>query len=80
MHYITSKYNYYLHGENLAEDMYFAKYLNKECLNKYSDVILDDFSFENVYNEKSVFGHAIFESVSLDKLDDYITKRINNIG
>ena len=80
MHYITSKYNYYLHGENLAEDMYFAKYLNKEGLNKYSDVILDDFSFENVYNEKSVFGHAIFESVSLDKLDDYITKRINNIG
>jgi hypothetical protein len=79
MSYITSKYNYYLYDTHLPEDVYFAKYLNKEGLNIYDDNILEEFSFENNYSEKSIYGHAIFESIKLENLEDYIEKRIKNM-
>ena len=79
MSYITSKYNYYLYDTYLPEDVYFAKYLNKEGLNIYDDNILEEFSFENNYSEKSIYGHAIFESIKLENLEDYIEKRIKNM-
>ena len=79
MSYITSKYNYYLYDTNLPEDVYFAKYLNKEGLNIYDDNILEEFSFENNYSEKSIYGHAIFESIKIDNLDNYVEKRLKNM-
>ena len=79
MSYITSKYNYYLYDTHLPEDVYFAKYLNKEGLNIYDDNILEEFSFENNYSEKSIYGHAIFESIKLDNLDNYIEKRLKTM-
>jgi hypothetical protein len=79
MSYITSKYNYYLYDTNLPEDVYFAKYLNKEGLNIYDDNILEEFSFENSYSEKSIYGHAIFESIKLENLDNYVEKRLKNM-
>lgn len=79
MSYITSKYNYYLYDTHLPEDVYFAKYLNKEGLNIYDDNILEEFSFENNYSEKSIYGHAIFESIKLDNLDNYIEKRLKSM-
>lgn len=84
MKYITSKYNYNIHGFNkygddLPEDVYFAKYMDVENLNKVDFDILDEFSFECIYNENSIYGHAIYESIDLNNLEEYITKRINKI-
>jgi hypothetical protein len=79
MSYITTKYNYYLYDTHLPEDVYFAKYLKKEGLNIYNDAILEDFSFENTYSEKSIYGHAIFQSIELKKLEEYIIMRIKKM-
>lgn len=84
MKFITSKYDYNLHGFNkngddLPEDVYFAKYMDIENLNKVDFDILDEFSFECIYNEKSTYGHAIYESIDLNNLEEYITNRINKI-
>ena len=79
MSYITSKYNYYLYDINSAEDVYFAKYLNKEGLHINDGNILEEFSFENSYSEKSIYGHAIFESIKLENLDNYVEKRLKNM-
>ena len=79
MSYITSKYNYYLYDIHSAEDVYFAKYLNKEGLHINDGDILEEFSFENSYSEKSIYGHAIFESIKLENLDNYVEKRLKNM-
>ena len=84
MKYITSKYNYNIHGFNkhgdeLPEDVYFAKYIHNEGLNNVDSKILDDFSFECIYNENSTYGHAIYESINLNNLEQFITNKINNM-
>ena len=35
--------------------------------------------FENVYNTESIYGHAIYESVHLNDLEEYIINRFNKI-
>ena len=84
MKFITSKYNYNIygfnkHGDDLPEDVYFAKYMDKENLNEVDFDVLDDFSFECIYNENSTYGHAIYESIQLNDLEEYITNKINKI-
>ena len=79
MSYITSKYNYFLYDPNFPEDKYFAKYLHQEDLHHVSNELLDEFSIENIFNDYSIYGHAIFEIISLNKLDDFITNRIKNM-
>jgi len=61
------------------EDVYFAKYLyNENCLMNDPN-ICNDFSFENVYSETSIYGHAIYECISLGKLEEYISNRLNKL-
>ena len=61
------------------EDKYFANYLFQEKLLMNDPNICDDFSFENSYCENSIFGHAIYESINLDKLENYIYNRLRKL-
>jgi hypothetical protein len=75
MLYITQKYNYFLHLPESPEDKYFAYYLYQEGLLPESNELLDEFSVEHVYNETSIYGHAIFQSMNIDQLVDFIKRR-----
>ena len=79
MLYITRKYNYFLHLQESPEDKYFAYYLHQEGLLPDSNELLDDFSIEHVYNETSVYGHAIFQSMNVDQLVDFIKRRFKGM-
>ncbi len=76
---ITLKYNYILNDMNTPEDVYFAKYLyNENCLMNDPN-ICNEFSFENVYSETSIYGHAIYECISFGNLEEYILNRLNKL-
>ena len=77
MLYITQKYNHYLYLPQSPEDKYFAYYLHQEGLLPDSNELLDEFSIEHIYNETSIYGHAIFQSMNIDQLVDFIKRRFN---
>lgn len=79
MKFITEKYNYKIKDEKTPEDKYFANCLFKENLLMNDPNICDDFSFENLYCENSIFGHAIYESINLTKLENYIYNRLRKL-
>lgn len=79
MKYITSKYNYNINDKFTPEDVYFAKYLFKENKLNNNKFLCDEFSFENVHNDNSIYGHAIYESIELDKIENYISNRITKL-
>lgn len=77
---ITKKYNYIIHNEfKTPEDKYFSKYLFREKLLMNDPNISDDFSFENKYSDTSIYGHAIYECINLDKLENYIYNRLRKL-
>ena len=79
MKFITNKYNYKLTDEKTPEDKYFSTYLQQEKLLTNDPIVCDQFSFENVYNKESTYGHAIYESMHLNDLEEYIINRFNKI-
>lgn len=80
MRMITRKYNYIISNEFITpEDIYFSKYLFKENLLMNDPNICDQFSFENSHSNNSIYGHAIYESIQLDKLENYIYNRISKL-
>lgn len=80
MRMITRKYNYIISNEFITpEDKYFSKYLFKENLLMNDPNICDQFSFENSHSNNSIYGHAIYESIQLDKLENYIYNRISQL-
>ena len=79
MLYITRKYNYFLHRPESPEDKYFSYYLHQEGLLPDSNELLDDFSIEHIYNETSIYGHAIFQSMNIDQLVNFIRMRFNKL-
>ena len=79
MKFITNKYNYKLTDEKTPEDKYFSTYLQQEKLLNNDPILCNQFSFENVYNTESIYGHAIYESVNLNDLEEYIINRFNKI-
>ena len=76
MKYITQKYNYKIQEEKTPEDKYFSKYLYQENLLMNDPDVCNQFSFENVYQTQSLYGHAIYESIHLNDLEEYIINRL----
>lgn len=76
---ITKEYNYKNDDINTPEDIYFAKYLYEKNILMNDFAICDEFSFENVYNEESIYCHALYECIALHKIEDYICNRINKL-
>ena len=79
MKYITLKYNYFLHDKEIPEDMYFSKYLHLENRLINNPDLCNEFSIENIFYEDSIFGHQIYQSISLDQLENFIIKRLNDL-
>lgn len=73
---ITLKYNYKNNDLCTPEDIYFSKYLFNEKKLMNNPNICNDFSFENVLNNNSIYGHAIYESISHDNLENFILNKI----
>jgi hypothetical protein len=42
-----------------------------------TDKIADQFSFENIYCEDSVYAHQIYNSVSLSDLDNFVIRKLS---
>ena len=38
--------------------------------------VCNEFSFENVYQTQSLYGHAIYESIHLNNLEEYLINRL----
>jgi hypothetical protein len=76
---ITNEYNYKNDDINTPEDMYFAKYLYEKNILMNDSTICDEFSFENIYNEESIYCHALYECISLQKMEEYICNRIDKL-
>ena len=63
-------------NSNKAEDIFFSEKLSLDGLHNCTEEIADKFSFENIYNENSIYGHQIYNSIGLEKLDEFIRKNI----
>jgi hypothetical protein len=58
------------------EDVFFCVKLNDENLLYCPNFILDTFSFENIYNEDTIYGHRIYNYMSNEKLESFKEDRI----
>jgi len=65
--------------KHIAEDVYFAELLYENNLLNCTNDIADSFSFENIFLENSIYGHQIYNSISLDKLDSFVFKKLKNM-
>ena len=63
-------------NSNRSEDIFFSEKLALDGLHNCTEEIADKFSFENIYNENSIYGHQIYNSIGLDKLDEFIRNKI----
>ncbi len=79
MEYICRKYKDIDIKKYYAEDLFFAELLYEERLHNCTEEIADRFSFENIYNENSIYAHQIYNTVRLDDMDKFVSKKINDI-
>ena len=62
--------------KDLPEDIFFSELLYEENLLNCTDEIADKFSFENIYNDFSVYAHQIYNTIELSELDNFVYKNI----
>ena len=77
MEYLCKKYSDKDIKKNYPEDLFFAELLYEERMNNCPVDIAGRFSFENIFNDNSVYGHQIYKSIDIDKLDDFIYRKLN---
>jgi hypothetical protein len=68
-----------LKRKNLTEDVFFSELLFENNLLNCTNEIADMFSFENIFNNNSIYGHQIYNSISLDNLDNFIKQKLLNM-
>ena len=76
MEYICDKYKNDL---LFPEDVFFCVKLKDENLLYCPNYILDTFSFENIYNENTIYGHRIYNYMSNEKLESFIEMKIDKL-
>jgi hypothetical protein len=67
-----------MYKNNQAEDLFFSYYLNYENLNNCSASIADKFSFENIFNNESIYAHQIYNTIKLEDLDTFVNTKIKS--
>lgn len=65
--------------KNYAEDIYFAERLFENNLLNCTNEIADMFSFENIFNNFSVYSHQIYNTISINEMDDFIKNKLLNM-
>ena len=63
--------------KNYVEDVFFAELIYEEGFLNCTNKIADQFSFENIYCEYSVYAHQIYNSVSLGDLDNFVIRKLS---
>lgn len=63
--------------KNYVEDLFFAELLYEEGLLNCTNDIADQFSFENIYQEHSIYAHQIYNTISLKDMDHFIHRKIS---
>jgi hypothetical protein len=62
--------------KKLAEDIYFSELLYESNLLDCTNDIADLFSFENIFNNNSIYAHQIYNTISLGDLDNFIKEKL----
>jgi hypothetical protein len=76
MEYICDKYKNDL---LIPEDVFFCIKMKDENLLYCPNFILDTFSFENIYNEDTVYGHSIYNYMTYEKLEWLIDMKLDKL-
>jgi len=80
MEYLCKKYESKDIKKNYPEDVFFAELLYEEKLNNCTINIAEQFSFENIYNKNSVYGHQIYKSISYNNLEKFIYNKLTKMA
>ena len=59
-----------------VEDLFFSKILYDKGLMNCTEEIADIFSFENIFNEESVYAHQIYNTIELSKMDKFVYNKL----
>ena len=76
MEYLCKKYENKSIKKNYPEDIFFCELLSEEFLHNCTEEIANKFSFENIYNENSIYAHQIYKSIKFDDLDSFIFDKL----
>jgi len=79
MEYLCKKYENKSIKKNYPEDIFFCELLSEEFLHGCTEEIANKFSFENIYNENSIYAHQIYKSIKFDDLDSFIFDKLNKL-
>jgi hypothetical protein len=63
-------------SNNEVEDLFFSKILYDKGLMNCTEEIADMFSFENIFNEDSVYAHQIYNTIELSKMDTFVYNKL----
>jgi len=66
-------------GGGLPEDVFFGLFLNEEGL-LGENCIAEEFSFENIFSDKSIYGHQIYKSITRRDLDGFIYNKLKSMN
>jgi hypothetical protein len=64
-------------ANNDVEDMFFSKIMYDKGLMNCTEEIADLFSFENIFNENSVYAHQIYNTIELSKMDKFVYNKLD---
>ena len=71
---ISKKYK-----NDYIEDLFFSYYLKKDNLDNCTNEIADNFSFENIFCENSIYAHQLYNTIKLEDLDNYMFKNLSKM-
>jgi len=79
MEYLCSKYKDKDIKKNYPEDIFFSELLYEEKMHHCTEKIADKFSFENIYNDNSIYAHQIYKSIDYNNLDTFVYKSLQKM-
>ena len=59
-----------------AEDVFLCELLHENNLHNCTIEISDKFAFENIFNENSIYGHQIYNSIKLSDIDKFMYEKL----
>jgi hypothetical protein len=79
MEYLCKKYEKKYIKKDYPEDLFFCELLSEEFLHNCTEEIANKFSFENIFNENSIYGHQIYKSIKFEDLDLFIFNKLSKL-
>jgi hypothetical protein len=80
MEYLCKKYENKSIKKDYPEDIFFCELLSEEFLHNCTEEIANKFSFENIYNENSIYAHQIYKSIKFEDLDSFIYDKVSKLN